>query len=172
TPTPGTTPTPTPIPTPTPMAAAVPKNSAQQFLFTASMDSPLISGFVIHKDGSLSPVPGSPFVIDGPVRSLKSLHNMLIVGAEKTIITFTVEENSGVLQQTESINTSMSDLDGAISTPEQPPLSPPRVLDASSKFMYVLDNKTAEILAYRIDGEKVLALLPPSYEVFRGTAFI
>lgn len=48
------------------------------------------------------------------------------------------------------------------------PQSPPSALDASSKFMYVIDASKAEIAAYRVDGGKLVPLTPQSYPVSRG----
>jgi hypothetical protein len=48
------------------------------------------------------------------------------------------------------------------------PQSPPSVLDASSKFMYVIDASKAEIAAYRVDGGKPVPLTPQSYPISRG----
>lgn len=107
TPTPGTTPppTPSPTPTPTPMAATVSKNSAQQFLFAASADSPLMNGFKIGKNGSLAPVPGSPFVSSEPPRFVTSAHGTLIVAGENTITAFRVNAETGSIQQTDAVRT-------------------------------------------------------------------
>ena len=104
TPTPGTTPSPTP--TPTPMAATVSKNSTQQFLFAVSVDSPLMSGFKIGENGSLMPVPGSPFVISEPSRFVTSVQGALIVAGENTITAFRVYTETGSIQQTDGIRTS------------------------------------------------------------------
>ena len=48
------------------------------------------------------------------------------------------------------------------------PQSPPSVLDASSKFMYVIDASKAEIAAYSVDGGKPVPLTPQSYPISRG----
>lgn len=103
TPTPGTTPSPTP--TPTPMAATVSKNSAQQFLFAISADSPLMSGFKIGENGSLMPVPGSPFVSNQPSHFIASVQGALIVASENTITVFRVDAETGSIQQTDAVRT-------------------------------------------------------------------
>ncbi|HET9365892.1 MAG TPA: hypothetical protein VFP71_12855 [Candidatus Angelobacter sp.] len=103
TPTPGTTPSPTPSPTPTPMATTVLRNSAQQFLFVASADSPLMSGFKISENGSLMPVPGSPFVSSETLRFVASAQGALIVAGENTITAFRVNAETGSIQQTDAI---------------------------------------------------------------------
>ncbi|HZD96442.1 MAG TPA: hypothetical protein VE133_19430, partial [Candidatus Sulfotelmatobacter sp.] len=100
TPTPGFTPTPTatPIPTgtPSPFGKTVPR--AQQFLFLGDAGSPLLTGYKINPDGSLAPVPGSPFPINAPARSLKSLNNTLIVATEGTMTVYSVDKENGSLQ--------------------------------------------------------------------------
>ncbi|HKV92792.1 MAG TPA: hypothetical protein VJW20_09615 [Candidatus Angelobacter sp.] len=108
TPTPGTTPppTPSPTPTPTPMATTVSKNSGQQFLFVASADSPLMNGFKIGRNGSLMPVPGSPFVSNGPSRFLASVQGTLIVASGNTVSAFQVNAGTGAIQQADAIRTS------------------------------------------------------------------
>jgi 6-phosphogluconolactonase (cycloisomerase 2 family) len=142
TPTPGTTPsTPTPTPTPTPMATAVPKNSAQQFLFAASADSPLMSGFKIGENGSLMPVPGSPFVISEPSRFVASAQGALIVAGENTITAFLVDAETGSIQQTDAIKIGkisqlMTDLPAnvIVATTEKGPVAF-RVLNGQLKAM-------------------------------------
>jgi hypothetical protein len=102
TPTPGITPTPTPgaFPTPTPMAAAVSRTDVSpQFLFAASTDASLVSGFKTSSDGFLTPVPGSPFVTSAPARGIVPLQNDLIVATDNTITAFAVDKESGSLRK-------------------------------------------------------------------------
>ena len=48
------------------------------------------------------------------------------------------------------------------------PQSPPAALDASSKFMYVIDASKAQIAAYRVDEGKPVPLTPQSYPISRS----
>src|ERR1051326_8959074 len=94
-PTPTPTISPTPTPTPTPMATTV----SAQFFFLGQADAPLISGFRINSDGSLAPLPGSPFTIDAPVRSLVAVHDMLISTSEGAVTAFKVDKEAGSIEQ-------------------------------------------------------------------------
>ncbi|HEY7401935.1 MAG TPA: hypothetical protein VIB39_00305 [Candidatus Angelobacter sp.] len=129
TPTPGITPTPTPVPspvptpvfptpTPTPAGLATPtptpmsmagdvgkKSPSTQFLFAASPDTRLMNGFRINSDGSLAPVPGSPFVTRTPLRSLASLENALIAAGEDTVFAFAIDSETGTIRQTDRVKT-------------------------------------------------------------------
>ena len=88
------------------MATSVARKDAPvQFLFTVSHDAPLISGFKINSDGSLEPVPGSPFVTSMPMRSVVALHNTLIVATEDSMATFIVNKNTGAIQQSDVVKT-------------------------------------------------------------------
>jgi hypothetical protein len=167
TPTPGITPTPTPTPTPTGMDKTVPK-AAGEFLFLGDASAPLLTGFSINSDGSLAPIPGSPFTISAPARSLQSLNSLLIVKTDKTTLTFTVEKETGLLQQAASINTSIAGSDIAGPIPVQ---SAPAALDISGKFMYIADHNRAEVIAYRVDSG-MLSALSVSYPVPTGTTSI
>src|SRR4029077_8859770 len=171
TPTPGITPTPTPaaISTPTPMAAAVPRTDAPaQFLFTAAPGSVLLTGFKVNIDGSLLPVPGSPFVLSSPARGVTSAHQTLIVVGDSTLTVLAVDKETGLIQQTDSVSasTAASDLSPlGISAPRQ------AVLDANGRFMYVVDAGKAELTAYRINRGKLVAFAE-SYPIPDGTSFI
>jgi hypothetical protein len=117
TPTPTITPTPTPVltPTPTPVvtaSASVPTESSKsgigaQFLFVGGAAGPgtrsLISGFKINQDGSLIPVPGSPFTMNVSVKAIAAMQGTLIVAGEKSLTTFAVDKETGLIQQTDSI---------------------------------------------------------------------
>jgi 6-phosphogluconolactonase (cycloisomerase 2 family) len=121
TPTPTITPTPTPVltPTPTPIvtaSATVPaeasKNGAgAQFLFVSGASSgaasseagSMINGFKINPDGSLIPVPGSPFAMSAPVKAIASMQGTLIVAGEKSITAFAVNKETGFIQPTSSV---------------------------------------------------------------------
>jgi hypothetical protein len=205
TPTPTATPTPTPVltPTPTPTAAAeVPKIGAgAQFLFVGgAAGSSLISGFKINQDGSLIPVPGSPFAMSVPVEAVASMQGTLIVAGEKSITAFAVDKATGFIQQTDSIQSeTISNLDAdssqnaifattqkgstafGLSNGKLTPLpsvsanptrqsSPPAVLDATGQFIYVINPAKAEVAAYRVDRGKTEALTPPTYPVSEGAS--
>lgn len=204
TPTPTGTPTPgtTPSPTPTPMAATVPKNSAQQFLFAASMDSPLISGFEINNDGSLAPVAGSPFLMIEPVRAVLSLHGNLIVAGGNSVKVFVVDSETGSIRFMDSAKISgisklASDptIDAVIATaptgrvslrlvqgklqtqpdtltPAQSESPQQAALDATDRFMYTVESDMAEVRAFRVDGKKLIPLSPASYPIQRGSASV
>lgn len=107
TPTPIPVPTPFPTPTPIPAGAQVPQvsktGSGAQFLFFGDASASLINGFRINHDGSLTPVPGSPFPTTAPVHSAASLHGTLIVANETSLTAFAVDKESGSIQQTDSI---------------------------------------------------------------------
>jgi 6-phosphogluconolactonase (cycloisomerase 2 family) len=149
------------------MDKTVPRATGE-FLFLGDAGAPLITGFRINGDGSLAPVPGSPFAISALARGLQSLNNLLIVKTDKTTFTFTVEKETGSLQQTASIDTSIagSDISGPVSIQ-----SAPAALDISGKFMYIADRNRAEVLVYRVDGG-MLSALSPSYPVPIGTTSI
>ena len=80
------------------MSAEVP-----QFLFAASSDAPLISGFRTSHDGSLSPVPGSPFSISAPAREIMRMENNLLVVIDTAVILFAIDKESGSLRQMDSL---------------------------------------------------------------------
>jgi hypothetical protein len=87
------------------MSAEVPRsNGSAQFLFTASPNSPLLSGFKINPDGSLTPVPGSPFVIGTAARAIVGVHDALLISDGAGIKVFSVDMETGAIQQTDSIN--------------------------------------------------------------------
>jgi 6-phosphogluconolactonase (cycloisomerase 2 family) len=89
------------------MAAEVPRNDAStQFLFAASTGASLISGFKTSSDGSLTPVPGSPFVTIAPARAVMPLNSNLIVAMDSTVAVFAVDKESGSLQLIDSSETS------------------------------------------------------------------
>ena len=65
-----------------------------------------MTGFRINPDGSLTPIPGSPFSISAPVQAETSLPGILIVAAQASINVFTVDQEAGSIQQTDSIKAS------------------------------------------------------------------
>jgi hypothetical protein len=84
------------------MSAEVPRsNGSAQYLFTASPNSPLLSGFKINADGSLTPVPGSPFVIGTSARAIVGVHDALLIADGAGIRVFSVDMESGAIRQTD-----------------------------------------------------------------------
>jgi hypothetical protein len=215
TPTPTITPTPTPVltPTPTPIAtgsASVPAEASKtgagaQFLFVSSASGSsassgtgsMVNGFKINPDGSLIPVPGSPFAMDGHVRAIAAMQGSLIVAGEKSITAFAVDKETGFVRQTDSIKSeAISTLEAdssqnailattqkgsmafRLSNGNLMPVSSasaasdrqpsPAVLDATGQFMYVINASKAEVAAYRVDQGKTEALTPSSYPISQG----
>jgi 6-phosphogluconolactonase (cycloisomerase 2 family) len=208
TPTPTITPTPTPVltPTPTPIAtasASVPAEASKtgagaEFLFVSGTSgSSLVSGFKINPDGSLIPVPGSPFAMGGQVRAIAAMQGSLVVAGEKSITAFAMDKETGFVQQTDSIKSeAISTLEAdssqntilattqkgsmafGLSNGKLVPVSSasaasdrqpsPAVLDATGQFMYVMNASNAEVAAYRVDQGKTEALTPSSYPVSQG----
>jgi hypothetical protein len=167
------------------MATTVPATDpAPQFLFIASISSRLISGFRINNDGSLAPVSGSPFVTGAPARAIAGLQNALIVGDETGIKAFSVDKATGTIQQTDAITPGeklmVRVVEGklqtlpALSSPSstEARAAPPAVLDASGKFMYIVDSSQGELLAFRVEAQKLFPLSPPSYPLPGGSASI
>lgn len=156
TPTPGTTPT----PTPTPMAATVPA----QFLFVGDGDAPLITGFRINGDGSLAPVPGSPFSVGFTPRALWSTKNLLLVLTQEGATAFSVDPETGMFDPQHPAalpdDVSISKLLGA----------KPRTatFDSTAKFWYIIDGDRAELGALRtVRGGH--AVLLQSYPVAKNS---
>ncbi len=77
--------------------------SGAQFLFIGDASDALINGFRINQDGSLTPVPGSPFPTTAPVHSAASLHGTLVVANETSLTAFAVDKETGFIQPTDSI---------------------------------------------------------------------
>jgi hypothetical protein len=187
------------------MSAEVPRSSSPaQFLFTASANSPLLSGFRINADGSLAPVPGAPFVIGASVRAIASVRGTLLVADGAGIRAFSVDQETGAIRQSDSIRAGpitdlVSDpqadaatavspagalalrvMDGRLQTQPAPmaaasaesQTSRQAVLDATGRFMYVVDVNKAELMALRIQNGKPIPLSPQAYPLPRGTSFI
>jgi hypothetical protein len=81
------------------MSAEVPA----QFVFTASPNSPLLSGFKINADGSLAPIPGSPFLINTSASAIAGVHGTLLVADGAGIRVFSVDQETGAIQQSDSV---------------------------------------------------------------------
>jgi 6-phosphogluconolactonase (cycloisomerase 2 family) len=136
-----------------------------QFLFVARSDEPLISAFTINSDGSLAPVPGAPFQIGAPTRSLATLHDMLIAHGQGTVIVYKVDKETGALQQMDSVESAMAELSSTRTAGSQT-----AVLDASGRFMYVADVDRRELLAYRVENGKPLALSSSAIPIAGATS--
>lgn len=163
-PTPTPTISPTPTPTPTPMAKTVP-----QFLFLGDAGTPLITGFRINSDGSLAPVPGSPFTINAPGRTLSAADDTLLITSELGITAFRVERETGFLEETDLAGVSITAAEPSSAANSSGQLA---VLDSSGSFMYVVDANRAELLPYRVDHGKLLALSPSAIPIPRSTTSI
>ena len=131
------TPTATPLPTPTPMAAEV-AATKPEFLYTADPSSGLLSGYRISADGSLTPVPGSPFVADHPPQKLAALRNVLLMAAKTTITAYEVDQESGSIRRTDSLP--LKDIAAL-------------TVDVSSGAFYASTGKG--ILAYKVTGGRL-----------------
>jgi 6-phosphogluconolactonase (cycloisomerase 2 family) len=159
----------------------------------------LISGFKINQDGSLIPVPGSPFTMNVPVKAIAAMQGTLIVAGEKSITAFAVNKETGLIQQTDSIKieavstleadssqnailatTQKGSMAFGLSKGKLVPMSSasaasarqssPAVLDATGQFMYVINPAQAELAAYRVDQGKTEALTPPTYSISQGAS--
>jgi 6-phosphogluconolactonase (cycloisomerase 2 family) len=171
TPTPGISPTPTPgttpsaTPTPSPMAATAPA----QFLFLGEADAPLITGFRINSDGSLVPVPGSPFAISAPVHSLTAVHDTLFAGGENGVAAYRVNRESGSIQRTDSAGSPVLGANPYSSASGSPQLA---VLDSNGRFMVVADVDRAELRAFRVEDGKLVALPRAAVPISSATTSI
>jgi len=176
TPSPFPTPTisPTPTPTPTPMAAVVPS----QFLFTADPGAGVILGFKINRDGGLSPVPGSPFVMAESPRLIAGTGENLFVAGRTKLTLFVADEETGTLRKADvapvpRLSSMAADLPSStifasslagelavravnhriqVSAAAEPAeaRAPTSVLDSSGSFMYTLDRATGTISIFTV----------------------
>lgn len=97
------------------MAAAVPA----QFLFTVNPDAGLVLGFTINRDGGLTPVPGSPFVVSDSPRLLAAVGKNLLVAGSTTLSAFAVDQKTGTITKTDSLGLrSVSNLVAQPSSPD------------------------------------------------------
>lgn len=102
TPTPTDTPIPTATPTPTPTSGSTTVSTmGAQFLFVG--DASGLSGFKINQDGSLLPIAGATLRTGAPVSLMASMDNALFVANQNSISAFTVNKETGALQQTDSM---------------------------------------------------------------------
>jgi len=86
------TPTPTPMPTP-PGATPTPTPAAAHGTFVYLSNTTSLSGFRLNPDGTLSPLAGSPFAVQGFVGTAGSF---LLVFSGTTVSTYQVDPASGV----------------------------------------------------------------------------
>jgi hypothetical protein len=149
------------------MGAAVPRSS-NEFLFLADAANPVITGFKVNPDGLLSRIAQPPFAISAPARLLQSSNNRLIVKTENGSAVFIVDRQTGALQPTDS---SASSTDAAESSRAAQDGSLSAVLDASGRFMYVIDGAKGELHGYGVNGGKLTELAAP-YPVPRSTSGI
>jgi hypothetical protein len=141
------------------MATTVP-----QFLFVGDPATPLVSGFRINNDGSLAPVPGSPFPLGFTPRALWSTDNLLLAVTQDGATAFAVDRETGVFDPQHPAalpdDVSISELPGA----------EPRIatFDSSAKFWYIIDGNRAELAALRtVHGGR--AELLQSYPVAKNS---
>ncbi len=64
-----------------------------------------MNGFRINGDGSLEPVPGSPFVTSTPMRFAVSVHGALIAASKDSLFAFAVDHETGAIRQTSAFQT-------------------------------------------------------------------
>lgn len=86
---PGTpTPTPTATPTPSPVAAGT-------FVFSGSpLENRAVTGYRLNDDGTLTPIPGSPFPVNG---ALAVSGNFLVSAQDGVVVTFKIDPGTGSL---------------------------------------------------------------------------
>ena len=78
---------------------------------------------------------------------------MLIAKGQEAIIAYRVDKETGALQQMDAAESAMIELSSSITAGPQT-----AVLDASGRFMYVTDVDRRELLAFRVENGKPLAL--------------
>jgi 6-phosphogluconolactonase (cycloisomerase 2 family) len=114
--------------------------SVSQFLFTADPGSSTIIANRINADGSLSPVPGSPFTVRDAPRKVAAMDHSLVVAGTTTLTAYAVDKHSGAIRMTDS------QVLGAPS--DNPPFN--FVVDASTSALYVISRQ--QLLAFRLSG--------------------
>jgi len=116
-------------------------NAATQFLFIADSGSPGIFGNRIHDDGSLSPVPGSPFSSHEAPRKVAALGPNLLVAGTTTMTAYSVDKQSGAIQPIDGL---------AFDSPFD------FVVDASAAVLYVMSQR--QLFVYRLTAGKLQQL--------------
>ena len=141
------------------MAATVP-----QFLFLSDPATPLVYGFRIHDDGSLAPVPGSPFPVGFTPRALGSIDDLLLLVTQDGATAFAVDRETGTL-----------DPQHPAALPDDPALlmllrAKPQIaaFDSTARFWYIIDGNREELGALRtVHGGR--AKLLQSYPVAKNS---
>jgi 6-phosphogluconolactonase (cycloisomerase 2 family) len=150
------------------MDKTVPRATGE-FLFLGDAGAPLITGFRINGDGSLAPVPGSPFAISAPARALAVIQDTLVIADKRGIISYQVNRDTGTLQQTDAGMSSLADVDRTSSANMRPQLA---VLDATGRFMYVADVNRGELAIYQTNNGRPLALSKSTIPISNATISI
>lgn len=187
--------TPTPTPTPTAMAAVVPP----QFLFTADPAAGVILGFKVNRDGGLSPVPGSPFVMaDSPFLVAGTGENLFVASRTKLTL-FVANKATGSIRKADvamlpRISRLIADLPSTAvfaSTPREELAvrvvnqrmlisnaagtranvvrSETSVVDVTGRFMYKLDPQTGTISVFSMRDGKAEPTSLPPYPAGHGS---
>src|SRR5690349_19614982 len=152
-----TTPGPTPTPSPSPNPSPTPTPSANgTFVYfstsTANANASSTTGYRLNSDGTLTPLPGSPFAVSG---GLAAAGNFLAASSGNTVSTFQVDPATGALSATGSGSANGA---GAIA--------------ADSRNVYVSGNIPANnstgIYGFAISGTGALTALPGSPYTFTG----
>jgi 6-phosphogluconolactonase (cycloisomerase 2 family) len=141
------------------MASVVPA----QFLFTADPAAPSIIGFKINSDGGLSPIPGSPFRTMDTPRQLFANGSTLVIAGDKGITASAVNKETGAISRSSSM--SMQALSQLVA---RNGAGSGTVLDASGRFLYILDPARAEIAAFSVRDGQTVPLSPPAYRAAPG----
>lgn len=118
-----------------------------RFLFTANMNSNNVSAFTINANGSLSPVPGSPFAAGHSPQYLVTDRTgsfLYVVNVNDNAVTLYSIAGSGALNPLANLLTGF-DPEGL-------------AVDASNKFLYVANCGDGTISAYRISGGTLTSL--------------
>jgi 6-phosphogluconolactonase (cycloisomerase 2 family) len=145
------------------MAATVPA----QFLFLGQSDAPLVTAFRINSDGSLAPVAGSPFAVGAAARELTFVGNTLTVASEAGVQAFTVDKETGSIHEGGLAKSLMAPADASMPANSAPQKA---VLDSQGRFMFVADVNRAELLVFRVDNGKPVALSSAAIPISSATS--
>jgi 6-phosphogluconolactonase (cycloisomerase 2 family) len=83
--------------------STAPHSAVTQFLFVADSGSPAIFGNRINEDGSLAPVPGSPFSVQELPLKVAALGTNLLVAGSTRITAYTVDKQSGAIEPMDTL---------------------------------------------------------------------
>jgi 6-phosphogluconolactonase (cycloisomerase 2 family) len=132
-------------------------SAVTQFLFVADSGSAAIFGNRINGDGSLSPVPGSPFSAQQTPQKVAALGPYLLVAGSATITAYAVDKQSGALQPIDALG-----FDSSFEL----------VVDAPASVLKVVSQ--GQVFSYRIIARKFQQLSAglglPSPAVFARAA--